>query len=273
MNNNPRFIFFGTPEPAVIVLEELAKVGLYPTHIVTNPDRPKGRGLVTQPSPAKEWGRAHNIPVLSPEILDTDFENTIKEASPDVCIVVAYGKILKQELLDIPSKGFLNVHPSLLPLHRGATPIQSSLLAGDTETGVSIIELDDKMDHGPLVAQEFVMLKGDETSLELHQKLFSLGGILLGEILSEWVSGNIDSQEQEHELATYSKKIKKEDGEIKEGNSDELKWRKYRAYSGWPGVYYFQEGKRVKITSASIEKGKFIIKRIIPEGKKEQDYL
>ncbi len=268
----PNFVFFGTPEPAVIVLEQIAKQGLFPTHIVTNPDRPKGRGLEIQQSPAKSWGLENNIPVLTPEKLDEQFELTLKQINPDVCVVVAYGKILKKDILDIPKHGFLNVHPSLLPLHRGATPIQSSILSGDRETGVTIIKLDEKMDHGPIVIQESLKLTGAEYSPDLHQKLFEIGGALLSNILMGMNSEKLTAQDQKHDLSTYSKKITKKDGEILETDTDEIKFRKYRAYLGWPGVYYFEDGKRIKISSARFENNNFIIEKIIPEGKKEQEY-
>lgn len=268
----PNFVFFGTPEPAVIVLEQLAKQGLFPTHIITNPDRPKGRGLILQPSPVKIWGEKNNIPVLTPEKLNEEFIQILKSINPEICVVVAYGKILKKEVLDIPKHGFLNIHPSLLPLHRGATPIQSSILSGDRETGVSVMKLDEEMDHGSIVAQESLGLNGTEYSPDLHQKLFEIGGALLSNILMGMNSEKLTAQDQKHDLATYSKKITKKDGEILETDTDEIKWIKYRAYLGWPGVYYFEDGKRIKISSARFGNNKFIIEKIIPEGKKEQEY-
>jgi methionyl-tRNA formyltransferase len=279
------FVFFGTPKPAVIVLNKLKEASLLPSLVVTNPDRPKGRGLELAPSPVKVWAKENNIPVITPEKLDSEFKAQLQKEDPAVCIVVAYGKILKQDVLDVPEKGFLNVHPSLLPLHRGATPVQSSLLSGDTETGVTVMQLDEKMDHGPIVAQEFLALNGTEKSPELHQTLFELGGKLLAEVIPEWIAGNIVPQEQDHDLATYSEKIEKKNGELLETDTDETKWRKYRAYAGWPGVFYFENKKRIKITEASFQdevngetregdlgRGKFVIEKIIPEGRKEQEY-
>jgi methionyl-tRNA formyltransferase len=280
------FVFFGTPEPAVIVLDQLAKANLFPTHIVTNPDRPAGRGLELQPSPAKAWGEKNNIPVLTPEKLDSDFEQELKDINPNLCVIVAYGKILNNNILNIPKKGFMNVHPSLLPLHRGATPIQSAILAGDAETGATVMQIDEKMDHGPIIAQELIELTNTETGPELHQKLFEIGGQILAETLPEWLAGNIDPQEQDHKLASYTKKIEKKNGELLESDSDETKWLKYRAYFGWPGVFYFENNKvngkaredglghkRVKVTQASFKDEKFQIEKIIPEGKKEQTFL
>ncbi len=281
----PNFVFFGTPEPATIVLDKLKEAKLLPSLIVTNPDRPAGRGLEMKASPVKKWGLENNIPVLTPEKLDSNFQNKLKEINPDACVVVAYGKILNKNILDIPSSGFLNVHPSLLPLHRGATPIQSAILSGDTETGVTVMQLDEKMDHGPIIAQEFLSLNGTELSPDLHQTLFEIGGDLLAEALPEWIAGNIDAQVQDHKLATYTEKMEKKNGELLESDNDETKWLKYRAYAGWPGVFYFENGKRVKVTQASFNgkvngearedglgHGKFQIEKIIPEGGKEQDY-
>jgi methionyl-tRNA formyltransferase len=272
MKDKINFVFFGTPEPAVFVLDQLKEAGLFPTLIVTNPDRPAGRGMNMKASPTKSWGLEHDIPVLTPEKLDADFEEKLKEVSPDVCVVVAYGKILKKNILDIPEYGFLNVHPSLLPLHRGATPIQSSILSGDPETGITVMQLDEKMDHGPIIAQEFLMLDNTELSPDLHKTLFDIGGRLLAEALPEWVAGNIDAQEQDHELATYTEKMEKKNGELLDSDSDEEKWLKYRAYFGWPGVFYFEDGKRIKVTQASFQNGKFVIEKIIPEGGNEQEY-
>ena len=135
------------------------------------------------------------------------------------------------------------------------------------------MQLDEKMDHGPIIAQELLELSGVELSPDLHQKLFEIGGRLLAETLPEWLAGNIDSQDQDHKLATYTEKMKKRHGELLNSDTDEEKWRKYRAYFGWPGVFYFEDNKRVKVTRASFSNGKFKIEKIIPEGKKEQELI
>ncbi len=271
-----RFAFFGTPQLAVTVLDELERADLLPDLVVTTPDEKKGRGLRLSPTPVKEWALAHGIEVLQPSKLDTDFCSKLEAGSWQLFIVVAYGKILPKEVLEAPERSVLNVHPSLLPRLRGASPIKSAIVNDEKRTGVSIILLDEEMDHGPIVAQKPVSIWWPPRASELEEVLMREGGKLLAQILPEWVAGNIEAREQNHDLATYCEKIEKEDG-LLDLNADAYKnLLKIRAYEGWPGTYtFFMRGDkkiRVQILDAHIESGKLFIDRVKPEGKREMSY-
>jgi methionyl-tRNA formyltransferase len=280
--NNIPFVFFGTPTYAVETLEALHVHGYTPTLIVTAPDRPQGRGLITQASPVALWAETHNIPTLKPEKITVEITEQIAQASTGVFIVAAYGKILPQKLLDIPTHGTLNVHPSLLPTYRGPSPLEAPILAGDTETGVTIIALDREVDHGPILAQEVIPLTGVEFAHELGTALFKKGGEILARILPEYIAGKITLTEQDHTRATFTKKITKEHGlvDTEKEPGTEL-WAKFRAYTPWPGLYFFKEHTdgtqiRIKIKTAHHEGEQFVVDTVIPEGKKEisyKDYL
>ncbi len=267
----PQFTFFGTPEFARIVLSELKNAGYIPSLIVTAPDKPVGRKHILTPPPVKVWGEENGIPVLQVSHPKEAIE-TLKEKKNDLFIVASYGYILSQEILDIPKYGVLNVHASLLPLYRGASPIESAILNGDEFTGSTIMKMVLKMDAGPILTQSLVPLNDEITKPELFEFLAHDGGRLLAETIEPYINGEITEQEQEESQTTYCKKIQKSDGDITR-DDDTTRWRKYRAYYGWPGVFFFnEEGKRVKVTKARFENGQFIIERVIPEGKREMDY-
>jgi len=270
-------VFFGTSEMSVLALEEMLSVGLEPALIVTAPDSKAGRGRVLTPPPVKLWAESHDIIVLQPDKLDQDFIAELANTQWDAFIVFAYGKILPQALLDIPHKGTLNIHPSMLPLLRGPSPVRTALLNDDMESmGVSIIELDDKMDHGPIVAQATVELsEWPMPGSVLDEMLSREGGRLLVEALPLWLSGELAPEPQEHDLATYCHFLKKVDGELDLDDDDYDNYIKYSAYDGWPGTFFFDSaGKRVKITEAHLsDTGEFVIDKVIPEGKKEVSYL
>lgn len=266
------FVFFGTSEEAVYALESLNKKGYIPKLIVTTPDRPVGRKQLLTPPLAKKWALDHSIPVFQPEKIDQNSIKKIKEERADIFIVVGYGKILPKDLIDISAHKALNIHTSLLPLYRGPTPVQGPILSGDDQTGVTIIVVDPEMDHGPIVAQEKYVLKGHEMEPELTKTLFTRGGELLAEILPDWIDGKIIPKEQNHTEATFTKKLKKEDGEIDLSDDPVKNYNKFRAYAAWPRTFFFKDGKRIIITKARLEDGKFIIERIIPEGGKEIKY-
>lgn len=280
-NKNSRFVFFGTPEIAVFVLEELADANFLPSLIVTNPDAPKGRKLVLSPSPVKEWAITHSIPTLQPETLtdDTVCEILKKEASA-FFVVAAYGKIIPKNILEIPTYGTLNVHPSLLPRFRGASPIRSAILKDERTTGVTIMLMDEKLDHGPILAQERVTIESPAWPIrgsELDELLARKGGVLLAHTIPEWLSGTISAHEQDHDSATFCTKICKGMGEIDLSKDPYENLLKIRAYDGWPGTYFFREHKgkrvRVKICDATLDSdGSLLITRVIPENKNEMSY-
>jgi methionyl-tRNA formyltransferase len=262
---NSNIIFFGTPDISAQVLRALIDAGYGISAVVTNPDAPVGRHHILTPSPVKVLAEETGIPVLQPGTL-----RDVSLPAADLAIVVAYGKIIPQTIIDTFPLGMLNIHYSLLPKYRGASPVEHAILSGDAVTGVTIQKLVFKLDAGPIVAVEELPIDETITTPELKQKLTETGSKLLIDILPHYISGKIHLVEQDETLATHCKKIAKSDGEIKLSDPDQEKWLKYRAYFGWPGIFYFDEsGKRVKITLATFEDNKFIIKKIIPEGKSE----
>lgn len=277
-NQRLRFAFFGTPEFAVIILDELEKAGFIPALVVTAPDKPKGRKLIVTPSEVKEWASKRNIAVLTPEKIRGNgaFAQALKNTDCDLFIVAAYGKIIPKEILDIPRNGTLNVHPSLLPKFRGSSPVESAILSDDTHTGVTIMLLDEEMDHGPIVAQrEWRADNWPPKGSALTRDLAHAGGMLLAETIPGWMSG-ITAKPQDHAHATFTKKITKEDGLIDLSADPLLNYKKIMAYDEWPGAYFFTEynGKkiRVRITDAHLEEGTLVLDRVVPEGKKEMRY-
>lgn len=288
------FTFFGTSTFSVYVLDALLKRGFIPTHIVTTPDKPQGRKLIITPPPVKLWAEARAIPYIQPATLrekntegvqhaSQDIINTLTQYNSDVFIVASYGKIIPDTILNIPQHNTLNVHPSLLPAFRGASPLQSSILDPETTqtgTGITIIHLDAEMDHGPIVAQEHVEITPwPPRYTELEKTLGEHGGTLLATILPDWISGSITEREQDHLKATYTKKIEKADGEINLSDDPHLNIRKIRAFEVWPGTYFFatkhRDGQKVRvlIKDARItQDGSLEITRVVPEGKSEMDY-
>lgn len=276
--NDVRFAFFGTPEIATVVLDELARAGFLPSLIVTRADSPSGRGKILTPPPAKVWAEKKNIPVIQPKKITLEVTAELARSEWDLFVVAAYGKILPQSLLNIPRCGTLNMHPSLLPRLRGPSPIRSATLTDEKETGVSIIILDAEMDHGPIVAQEKIkIMEWPPRASELEQALAHTGGTLLSKVLLPWVNGEIEAREQNHSKATFCTMTKKEDGLIDLANDPYKNLLKIRAFEGWPGTYtFFKRGTqtiRVQILDAHIGKdGSLIINTVRPEGKRDMQY-
>lgn len=276
-------LFFGTSELSVTVLEELEKAGFLPGAVVCAEDKPVGRKMIVTPPPTKIWAESRAIPVFQPTTLREEKESGITEKIKglvpdcDLFIVASYGKIIPQAILDIPKHGTLNVHPSLLPKLRGPSPIQSAILHVE-ETGVSIMLLDAQMDHGPIVAQEKVNVPNwPPYADELESLLAHHGGKMLAEIIPRWIAGETEAIEQDHTKATLCKKIQKIDGEVDLLQTDQYEiFRKVRAFSGWPGTFFFTEYNnsriRVLITKANFEDNTLVITHVKPEGKKEIAY-
>ncbi len=275
--SNITFAYFGNSRFSVLMLDELERAGFMPACVVTTPDREKGRGLVLTPTPVKEWAVKRNIKVFTPEALDESFIAEIKKENCDVFIVVSYGKIMPAALIDLPPHKTLNVHVSLLPKYRGASPMQSAMLDDTKDTGVTIIELDPKMDHGPIVTAKPFSVKEWPTYNEFEDIMAREGGELLASTLPGWVSGEVKATEQDHRQATRAKKITKEDGLIDLNAADQYaNFRKIQAFHEWPTAYFFADraGKkiRVKIAAASFKGGKLTIEKVVPEGAREMDY-
>lgn len=277
LNKEVRFVFFGTPLFASIVLDELESAGFLPSLIVSAPDKPKGRRLLLTPSEVKEWGEKRNIPVITPTTLNnTEVVERLKQESADLFIVAAYGKLIPKAVIDIPKFGALNVHPSLLPKFRGSSPIESAILSDEQATGVTIMVVDEEMDHGPIVAQrERVIANWPPRASKLSEDLAHFGGKLLAEIIPEWLNG-LEASPQDHTRATFTKKIAKEDGLIDLSGDPLLNYKKIMAFDEWPSAYFFTErnGKtiRVRIVDAEYKNGTLTLLRVVPEGKKEMDY-
>ena len=269
--------FWGTPELTISLLETLKESGFLPKIIITGPDRPVGRGLVmTAPTP-KIWALEHGITVLQPEKIDEAFIESFKTYNIDLSVVVAYGKILPESIISIPRYGTLNVHYSLLPRFRGATPVESAILAGDAETGVCIQQMVYKLDAGDIHRYEKVIIGEHETAPDLRARLNVIGATLLALTIKDIANGTASPVVQDETGITRCGKIEKENGLVNPETDSPIELdRKFRAYYGWPGIYFFTKHNdrdvRTKITDAILENGKFIIKKVVPEGKKEIEY-
>ncbi len=270
-----KFVFFGTPDVASETLEILKDAGYLPELIVTAPDKPAGRKMLLTPPPAKTWAIENNIPYIQPEKLTEErtdlfeFLRSDLKAPVELFIVVAYGKILPEEVINAPKLGSINIHYSLLPKYRGASPVESAILNGDIETGVTIQQMEFKMDTGPILAVEKTPIGESETAPKLRARLIKIGGDLLVKMLPDFVEGKITPTPQDDSQATKCKKMTKEDGLINLEDDAVKNYNKFRAYAKWPRTYFFKEGMRIIITDAELANGRFIIKKVIPEGGKE----
>ncbi len=277
------FAFFGSDEFSIIVLKQLLTAGFVPSLCITQPDKPKGRKLVLTPTPLKEFCISNSIPVITPEILDK--KEIIAPASAqdaevayDFFVVASYGKIIKQYILDIPARGCLNVHPSLLPQLRGASPIETAILHDMKATGVTIMLMDAQMDHGPILMQKsHTFNEWPTTKKEVHDTLAELGGSALAQVIPEFMNDNLKAIQQDHTQATFTKMIQKEDGRVSLEDSDYATYLKYLALTPWPGLFFFIEKQnrqiRVKIESAHFDTNLgFIIDSVVPEGKSTMSF-
>jgi len=253
---NPRIIFAGTPEFAVASLQALAEAGQELCAVLTQPDRPAGRGKKLAASPVKHYALEQAIPVLQPPTLrDADIVAELKALRPDILVVAAYGLILPQAVLDIPREGCLNVHASLLPRWRGAAPIQAVILAGDERSGVCLMAMEAGLDTGAVFACDAFDIDEHETAGELHDRLADAGGALLARHLEAILGGSLTATPQQDELATYAPKIRSADAELdwQQGAID-LE-RKVRAYNPVPGAWFMLGDERVKCWQAECVAG------------------
>jgi len=273
-----KIAFFGTPELCIPYLEKLQDTPFQPSLIVTNPDRPQGRkhsDLIAPP--VKKWAQSHDIACLQPESITPEWIESLQEKGDwDLFIVIAYGKILPKTLINLPKNGTINVHYSLLPRWRGATPVEAAILHGDATTGVSIQKMRYMLDAGPVISSASIELDNTETSQGLREILTTIGADLLLETLPGYLAGKLKPILQNNAHITTCTLIAKSDGEVNlsKMTDDEL-FRRYRAYTPWPGIFFFDEkndNKRIKISSARFENSTFITESVIPEGKGEQDW-
>jgi len=279
-----KMVFFGGSEFSVYVLDELKLHNILPTLVVTTPDKPKGRKLVLTPTPVKIWAQNNNIEVLDPSSLKNNpsLISNLISLNSDLFLVASYGKIIPKEVFEIPERKTLNIHPSLLPKYRGASPIQSQILNDEKEIGVTIMQIEETMDTGPVIVQK--TSGGVLGRKELEKILAIEGARLFAHILPEWLMGAIDPIMQDESKATYCQKIKKEDGELQIDLNDLSKnahqnLLKIKAFEEWPTAYFFIGQKRIIINDATIEdpstssgQARLKIVRVIPEGKKEMPF-
>jgi len=248
---NPNVIFAGTPDFAVASLAALVAAGVKPRTVLTQPDRPAGRGKQLTPSPVKKYALAQGLTLMQPTTLRDD--NVVAELAAlqaDIMIVAAYGLILPQNVLDLPAAGCLNVHASLLPRWRGAAPIQAAILAGDKETGACLMSMDAGLDTGPVYACESVHIGADETAGELQDRLAAIGGELLVAHLWDIVAGRMQARPQDASKATYAAKIKSADAQLDWQQSAAQLSLAVRAYNPAPGAWFMLGDERVKCWQA-----------------------
>ncbi len=243
-----RIVFMGTPEFSVPTLEGLIGGEHRIVAVYTRPDRPAGRGRILTPSPVKRVASAHGLPVLQPASLKVPAEVAqLEELEPDAIVVAAYGQLLPQQVLDIPPFGCLNVHPSLLPRYRGASPITAAIISGDEETGITIMLLDAGLDSGPILAQRAIPIEPEDTTESLGGKLARLGAELLAQTLPRWFERSLTPEPQAEASATYTRLVAKEEGEINWRLPAVELWRRVRAFYPWPGCYTRWRGKQLKL--------------------------
>lgn len=246
-----KILFAGSPDFVVPVLEMLKNSNHSVIAVLTKPDRPTGRGRRLQANPIKVAAKSYQIPVLQPETLrDQAIQNELKALQPDIMAVAGYGIILPKKVIDLPKYGSVNIHPSLLPKWRGATPVQSSLLQGEKTTGVTIFQISEGMDAGDILAQESYSVENDQTTHDLYEILFKIGGKLLLKVLDQIEKGSLKPQRQNDKEATYCKIIKKVDAEINWELSAEELANQIRAYNDWPVAYTLFKGLHLRIWEA-----------------------
>jgi methionyl-tRNA formyltransferase len=275
-----KIAFFGTPELTKEILDTLKEADFTPSLIITQEDKPVGRKHILTPPPAKQWGLEHSIiSILQPQKMK-DIREYLENENWDLFIVAAYGKILPEWLLELPKYGCINLHYSLLPCFRGASPVQAALLAGEKETGITIQKMVYELDAGDILYQEKTTIQETETFPELLSRLNCMACKILPELLETIFSGTIQYIPQDIKKVTFCSKIEKDMGRLvlnKDKETNLKNWNTYRAFYGWPGVYFLEEKNnktiRVKITTAEFKDGIFVPLKVIPEGKRELSYL
>jgi len=276
MSDKARIIFMGTPEFAVPTLLRLIQNNYPIVGVITQPDKQTGRKHMLTASPVKKIAREHKLPIFQFTKLDNEATSKIKSLEPDLIVVVAYGKILPQAFLDIPKFGCLNIHPSLLPLYRGPSPIQGAILNGEGTTGITIIKMDKDMDHGPIVYQQKFEILDDDNAETMHNLLAVEGAEMLIKILPKVLEGKFKTTPQDDSKATYTKIITKDDAKINWKKPALEIYCQIRAYYPNPGAWTDITGKKIKILKSHIEDFQLVLDMVQPEGKqpmKYSDYL
>ena len=268
MVSNVRIVFMGSPEFAVPALEGVA--GQYMlAGVVTQPDRPAGRGGTLKAPAVKHAALRLGIPITQPEKLrNPEAMNQLRAWAPDLIVVAAFGQILRPDVLDLPKFGCINIHGSLLPRGRGAAPIQAAILAGDKETGITIMKMDPGVDTGPMLSQRSIPISPEDTAGRLFEKLAPLGAELLLETLPRYLNGTTQPQPQGVEGVTYAPMLKKEDGRLDFNLSAAALERRVRAFNPWPGSWFEWNGAPLKVLRArvTLEKSPGAGHRLMVEG-------
>jgi methionyl-tRNA formyltransferase len=247
-----RIVFMGTAAFAIPALGALRDAGYEVALVVSQPDRPAGRGRRLTEPPVARWAREHGLARLQPATLrDPAVQQQLAAAAPEAIVVAAYGQLLPRAVLALPPLGCLNLHPSLLPRWRGPAPIQAALLAGDPETGTSIILLEERLDAGPILAQARLPIGPDDDAVSLEQRLAAQGARLLVETLPRWAAGEITPMPQDEAAATYTRRLTKEDGRLDWRQPADALARQVRACAGWPGAFTVWRGRLLKVLRAT----------------------
>lgn len=245
-----RIVFIGSPEFAVPSLNALHE-HFQVIGVITQPDRPAGRGRNKHPPAIKRHALKHDLPIIQPrKIREPDVHKQIKVWNPDVVVVAAYGQIIPSSLLEIPPHGFVNVHASLLPRWRGAAPVQAAILHGDSNTGITLMHMDPGMDTGPIISQVEVTIDEEETAGQLLARLSTIGAQLLIDTLPSYLAGDIYPTPQDNQESTIAPLIQKEDGMFTPDQTADFVARKIRAYEPWPGSYFNWGNKTVRVRKA-----------------------
>ena len=251
-----KVVFMGSPDFALPSLRALAE-RYEVAGVVTQPDRASGRGREIKMPPVKTLAQELGLPLIQPEKLRApEAMDQLRAWAPDLVVVAAFGQILKKDVLDLPRYGCINVHASLLPRWRGAAPIHAAILAGDEETGVTIMQMDVGLDTGPMLAQRSIRLTSADTAGSVTQALSTLGADLLIETLPRWIAGDIQPQGQDDTLATYAPMLKKEEGRLDFARDVNELERQIRAFHPWPGAYLELDTTLLKVNRAHVEQGK-----------------
>ena len=247
-------VFMGTPEFAVPPLEALHSKGYDISLVITQKDKRRGRGKKLLPTPVKEKALELGLEVYQPDsVNEKDTIDRLIEINPDVIVVVAFGQILKKDLLNIPKYGCLNIHASILPKYRGAAPINWAIINGEKETGITIMEMDEGLDTGDILKVERIPIEKDDDSISIHDKLSHLGAKLIIQVLEEMRMGKIEKTPQNHELSSYAPMLSKETGRIDWNNNGNNIINLIKGLKPWPSAYFIYNGDSIKIHKARIE--------------------
>lgn len=284
-NKNIKFVFFGSGPLAESALYSLYQNNLIPSLVITSPNKKSGRNLELHKNIISVWCESKNIKYWQPETLkNLDINSSpLGKENFDVGVVVSYPKILKKEILDLPKNGCLNIHPSLLPKYRGPSPIQSALLNGDDKIGISIMKLDEEVDHGPILIQTDMDLEIEDVNEKVERKAGAFGGEMLAQILNHYLDGSLKLIDQDHSQATHTPKFSKAEGEIKLEDNAETVQNKFKALLPHIPIFFFINHKdreiRTKVNEIELNKdlakdkqAKEIIKKVTPEGKSEMSF-